>query len=171
LIAAAGSSLPMKYTHAEAIISEPLPRVLRHHVGMTGFYEAVHGQDRTITLGVGQHQNGTLLVSNAIQQSKVIDLESTDWSMPALASALRNYFPCLSDIRIMRTWAAPSPFLPDYQPAIGWLPDFDNAYVAAGFHLAVPTIPLLSEKIVVELLDKKHVSMLDPFSPRRFSAS
>ena len=167
----AGSDLPMHFTHAEAFVTEPLPRVIHHHIGISGFYEAVHGSERTVTLGLGQHQNGTLVVSNAIQQANKIDKASTAWGMPAIARAFSQYFPILNCARIMRTWAMPSPFLPDFLPAIGWLPEVENLYVAAGFHLAVPTIPLLAEAIASSILhpeDKQAFSILAPFSPERF---
>jgi len=168
LAAKAGIPFPIQSTHAEAIVSESLPHVLNHHIGMTGFYEAVHGSERSVTLGIGQHPNGTLLVSNAVQKMERIDLSSTAWGMPALCSAVRTFFPCLGKVRIMRTWAAPSPFTPDYLPAIGWLPGFDNLFVAAGFHLAIPTIPILAEQAARSILEFEERPLLAPFNPKRF---
>ncbi|MCC6147068.1 MAG: FAD-binding oxidoreductase [Anaerolineaceae bacterium] len=164
----AGTSFPMKSTHAEAIVSEKLPRLLHHHIGMTGFYKVVHGAERSVTLGIAQHPNGTLFVSNAVQKMETLDLTSTYWGMPALCRAVRTYFPRLAGARIMRTWAAPSPFTPDYLPAIGWMPGFDNLYVAAGFHLAIPTIPLLAEEAAKSILEFEERPMLAPYNPGRF---
>lgn len=163
-----GIDFPMHFTQAEALVSEPLPRVINRHVGMTGFYKAVHGGRRAITLGVGQHKNGTLVVSNAIQPITTPATSSSYWGMPSIVSSLVKYFPVLAGVQILRTWSAPSPFLPDSNPAIGWLPHFDNLYIAAGFHLAVPTIPLLSEQIVSHVCDDKMPAQLEPFSPSRF---
>ncbi|MBE0697099.1 MAG: FAD-binding oxidoreductase, partial [Anaerolineaceae bacterium] len=165
----AGTSFPMKYTHAEAIVSEKLPRMLNHHIGMTGFYAAVHGAERSVTLGIAQHPNGTLFASNAVQKMETMDLSSTYWGMPALCRAVRTYFPRLAGARIVRTWAAPSPFTPDFLPAIGWMPGFDNLYVAAGFHLAIPTIPLLAEEAAKSILEFEERPMLVPYNPARFS--
>lgn len=170
LAAKAGIAFPMRYTHAEAIVSESLPRLLNHHIGMTGFYEAVHGSERSVTLGIGQHPNGTLLASNAVQKMETVDLSSTYWGMPALCRAIRTFFPRLGGVRIVRTWAAPSPFTPDYLPAIGWLPGFDNLYVAAGFHLAIPTIPVLAEQAARSILEFEEQPLLAPYNPKRFYA-
>lgn len=164
----AGGELPMRFTHAEALVTEPLPRIIHHHVGMAGFYETVHGNKPTVTLGVAQHPNGTLVVSNAIQQSSEIDQASTAWGMPALSNALRKHFPALSQVRVMRTWAAPSPFLPDYLPAVGWLPGFENLFVLAGLHLALPTIPVLAEGAAKMILERQDIPSLASFSPSRF---
>lgn len=168
LAALAGTTFPMKYTHAEAVVSEKLPPVLRHHIGMTGFYKAVHGSDRSVTLGIAQHASGTLLASNAVQKMEKLDLSSTDWGMPALCRAIRTFFPRLGRVRITRTWAAASPFTPDYLPAIGWLPGFDNLYIATGFHLAIPTIPILTEQAARSILEFEEPQLLAPYNPKRF---
>ncbi|NPV55288.1 MAG: FAD-binding oxidoreductase [Anaerolineae bacterium] len=169
LAAQAGGQFPMKFSHAEAIVSEKLPPLLNHHIGMSGFYEAVHGDARTVTLGIGQHPGGSLLISNAVQQAQAIDRTSTDWGMPAVARAAQACFPRLAGVRILRTWSAPSPFLPDFLPALGWLPGFDNLYVAAGFHLAIPTIPLLTEAAAAHILEGVVSSWLAGFEPGRFA--
>jgi glycine/D-amino acid oxidase-like deaminating enzyme len=171
LASLAGSHLPMRFTHAEAFVTEPVKKVICHHIGISGFYEAVHGSNRTVTLGLGQHPNGTIVVSNAIQTAVEIDCSSTSWGMPAIAGALSRYFPVLNPVNIVRTWSMPSPFLPDFLPAIGWLPEFDNLFVAAGFHLAIPTIPLLAQNIANIVQDKNNSyssKLLEPFSPGRF---
>lgn len=171
LVELAGSTFPMKFTHAEAVVSEKLPPVLHHHIGMSGFYEAVHGSERSVTLGIAQHTNGTLLASNAVQKMEKLDLSSTDWGMPALCRAIRTYFPRLGKVRITRTWAAASPFTPDYLPAIGWMPGFTNLYVATGFHLAIPTIPILAEQAAQSILEFEEPQLLAPFNPARFYPS
>ena len=166
-----GWNFPIKHTHAEALVSEKLPKIINHHIGIGGFYEAVHGKKRTVTLGFGQHRNGTILISNAIQPEEHIDTASTNWGMPAITKSFNNYFPNLENMRILRTWAAPSPFLPDYLPAIGWFPQMDNLYVACGFHLAIPTIPLLAEEMAKQLINSSDLqknTILEPYSPDRF---
>jgi glycine/D-amino acid oxidase-like deaminating enzyme len=168
----AGCSLPVRFTHAEAIVSEPLPKVIHHHIGVSGFYETVHGSARRVTLGFGQHQNGAMVISNAIQPADEIDRASTLWGMPAIACQLHGLLPIVKNARIIRSWAAPSPFTPDYLPVIGWAPGFDNLYVAAGFHLAIPTIPLLSEAIASSILgleDPIQANIIKAFSPQRFT--
>ena len=34
---------------------------------------------------------------------------------------------------IIRSWGVPTPFTPDEEPIIGWVPERDNLFVAAGF--------------------------------------
>ena len=166
-----GVDLPLFFTKAEAMVSEPLPEILHHHIGTNGFYDSVHGEKKSVTLGLGQHINGCLLISNAIQPVNKIKRTSSAWGMPAINQKMSEFFPTLHNIRIIRTWSAPSPFSKDYQPIIGWLPQFENLYIAAAFHLAIPTIPIFSKQIVDHVLSQNHnfaSDFLEPYSPKRF---
>lgn len=163
--------IPIQFTKAEAFVSEPVPSIINHHIGTTGFYKSVHGSEKSVTLGVGQHRNGSLLISNAITPTMEIDKSSSHWGFPAINQQFARLFPKLHSIKILRTWAAPSPFAKDYLPVTGWLPQLDNVYVAAAFHLAIPTIPLFSEEICHQILEpgnQKAKDFLSPYSPARF---
>jgi sarcosine oxidase subunit beta len=165
----AGINFPVKFTHAEAMITEPLLPVLNHHISLSGFYQSVHQGNFTVGLGVGQHRRGSLLISNAIRKMEEVGNTSTAWSMPALAKAVLEILPCLVNCSVLRSWAAPSPFLPDHKPALGWLPGFENLYITAGFHLAIPTIPLLCEAAANEITTGDRSSLLQDFQPGRFA--
>jgi glycine/D-amino acid oxidase-like deaminating enzyme len=147
LLDMAGISIPLRFTQAEAAVSEPLHPLIKHHIGLAGFYDIVHGQQKRVAFGVGQHKNGNLFISNAIQSAEVINRRSTSWGLPAIIKYLQDLFPNTAKARVMRTWSAPSPFMPDNMPAIGWISAYDNLFVAAGFHLAISTIPILSQHI------------------------
>ena len=166
-----GERIPLSHTHAEAIVSEKIPRTINHHIGVSGFYDTVHGNQRSVTLGFWQHPSGSFVISNAIQPEQDIKLQSSNWGMPAIAKSFLKILPQLKSIRILRTWAAPSPFSSDHLPIIGKLPNHDNVFVTAGFHLAIPTIPYFAEKFVESLLfsDQLVSSFLEPFSINRFS--
>jgi sarcosine oxidase subunit beta len=166
----AGISLPVQFTHAEAIISEPLPPVLRNHVGLADFYETIHTQTHAVSVGLAQQKSGTLLITEAVEMSPTIHRRNSDWGIPALARDLLALFPALANVRIVRAWAAPSPFLPDEQPTVGWAPGLKNLFVATCFHLTITTIPVLSELIAAMLLGENVQPSLAEFSPARFVA-
>jgi sarcosine oxidase, subunit beta len=164
----AGRYFPMHSTHAEAFVTEPLPVMLYHHVGFTGFYEAVHGNKRSVAFGVAQQTQGSLIASNAIQPTQDPHRKSTFWGLPAIASVMIKLLPHSRRINIIRSWAAPSPFMPDHRPAIGWLPESQSLYVTAGFHLALPTIPLLTKLAASHILGEELDPRLLQFTPARF---
>jgi sarcosine oxidase subunit beta len=167
LLAQAGAGLPVQFTHAEAIITEPLPPILHHHLGLADFYETIHNQAQAISIGLAQQQSGTLLITEAVQQSETIHRRNSAWGLPGMARELLQLLPGLAGVRVIRSWAAPSPFLPDEQPAIGWLPAPRNLFVATCFHLTITTIPVLSELIAGMILGESEPSLTE-FSPTRF---
>lgn len=171
LLQLAGASLPVQFTHAEAFISQPLPRLIHNHVGLADFYETIHTQARAVSVGVAQQQCGTLLVTEAVEMTPNIHRGNSYWGAPAIARDLLALFPALSGARIVRAWAAPSPFLPDEQPAIGPLPDFDNLFVATCFHLTITTIPVLSRMIAKMLVGESTTPWPPEFNPARFEQS
>jgi glycine/D-amino acid oxidase-like deaminating enzyme len=147
LLALAGVRLPVQFTHAEALISEPLPPLLHHHIGLADFYETIHNAPQAVSIGVAQQKGGTLLITEAVEMTPEIHRRNSGWGIPAIARELLAMFPALAPVRISRAWAAPSPFLPDEHPAIGWVPGIDNLFVATCFHMTITTIPLLSQLI------------------------
>jgi glycine/D-amino acid oxidase-like deaminating enzyme len=164
----AGVSLPVRFTHAEALISEPLPPLIHNHVGLADFYETIHNQAQAVSIGVAQQKYGTLLITEAVEMTPDIRRDNSFWGIPGLARDLLALFPALSTVRIVRAWAAPSPFLPDEQPAIGWLPGLDNLFVATCFQLTITTIPLLSRLIAGMIMGETVTPSLAEFSPARF---
>jgi sarcosine oxidase subunit beta len=168
LLREVGANLPVQFTHAEAVISEPLPPILKNHVGLADFYETIHNADRAVSIGVAQQQNGALLITEAVAQTPDIHRANSAWGVPAIAHDLLALFPTLANVRLVRAWASPSPFLPDEQPAIGWVPGLDNCFVATCFHNTITTIPVLSEIIAASILGEQPEMDLSAFSPARF---
>jgi sarcosine oxidase subunit beta len=164
----AGLSLPVRFTHAEAMISEPLPPVLRNHVGLADFYATIHSQAKAVSVGVAQQITGTLLITEAVEMTETIHRANGAWGMPGMAHDLLGLFPSLGEARIVRSWAAPSPFLPDEQPAIGWMPGLDNLFVATCFQLTVTTVPVISKLIAGMVMGERVEPSLEEFSPARF---
>ncbi len=162
------ATLPVQFAHAEAIVTEPLIPLLRNHIGLADFYDTIHTAARAVSVGVAQQKNGALVITEAVEQSPEIHRANSYWGPPAIARDLLELFPDLADVRVMRSWAAPSPFLPDENPAIGLMPGFENLFVATCFHLTVTTIPVISQLVAAQLLGDAPLPELDPFSPARF---
>jgi glycine/D-amino acid oxidase-like deaminating enzyme len=165
----AGASLPVCFARAEAMISVPLPPVLRHHIGLADFYEIIRNRTRAVCVGAAQQKNGTLLITEAVEKLPTIDRSNSIWGVPGMARDLLKYLPRLAHVCIVRAWAAPSPFLPDALPAIGWMPGLTNLFVATCFHLTITTIPVFSDLIAGMLLGERIEPSLEEFSPVRFA--
>jgi glycine/D-amino acid oxidase-like deaminating enzyme len=70
----------------------------------------------------------------------------------------------------VRGWGIPTPYTPDDEPIIGWLPGWDNLFVAAGFLLTITALPLLSEWMAEMILNGTPPFPLDLYAPDRFSS-
>ena len=143
----AGARLPVRSTNAEAMVSEPLPPVLHNHVGMADFYETIHNQPQAVSLGVLQMKHGSLYIAESVEMTDEIRQQTSIWGPPGMAAELLRLAPKF-EVRVLRAWTGQSPFLPDAQPAIGWMPGVDNLFVATCFHLTITTTPILTELIV-----------------------
>ncbi len=168
VLAMAGAHLPVRSTNAEAMVSEPLPPVLRHHIGMADFYETIHNSPRAVSLGVLQMKPGTLYISESVEMTDQMRERTSIWGPPGMAAELVQLAPKLARARILRAWTGQSPFLPDSQPAVGWMPGYENLFVATCFHLTITTTPILSELIAGTILGRSPQPSLDSFDPARF---
>ncbi len=169
LLEMAGVHLPVRFTHAEAMISEPIAPLLHNHVGLADFYETIHNQPQAVSVGIAQHCNGTLLVTEAVEMAPEIRRRNSPWGMPGMARDVLALIPALAPVQIVREWGVPSPFLPDNSAAIGRAPGWENLFVATCFLLTIPTIPVLSEMMAELVAGGVAPPVLAEFDPGRFA--
>jgi sarcosine oxidase subunit beta len=167
--ALAGVDLPIRHTHAEAFITEPLPPVLNNTLGLAGFYEIIHGKEKAIAIGVGPHKNGTLMITEAVTKTSELHKRVSAWGIGGMAGELAKAIPVLSRISVLRAWGSPTPFTPDDDPVIGWLPPLENLFVGACLLMTIPSIPLMSEWMARMIRHEEIPVSLDTYSPARFA--
>jgi glycine/D-amino acid oxidase-like deaminating enzyme len=164
----AGVEVPIRHTHAEAFVTEPLPPLVHHTIGLAGFYEAIHGKAKAVAVGVGPQANGTLLVTEAVAQTDQLHRRSSAWGLGGMAAELVHLFPVLTRVQAVRGWAIPTPFTPDDEPIIGWVPERENLFVAASFLLTITAMPVLGEWLARMLLGEPLDVSLEQYAPERF---
>ena len=167
----AGVEVPIRHTHAEAFVTEPLPPLVHHTIGLAGFYEAIHGKAKAVAVGVGPQANGTLLVTEAVAQTDELHRRASAWGLGGMAAELVHLFPVLSRVQAVRGWAIPTPFTPDDEPIIGWVPDRENLFVAASCLLTITAMPVLGEWLARMLIGEPLDVSLEQYAPGRFSQS
>jgi sarcosine oxidase subunit beta len=166
----AGAEVPIRHTHAEAFVTEPVRLQLHNTIGMADFYETIHGKSRAVSVGFGRELNGSLVVTEAVAQTSQLHKGHSDWGLAAMAADLLRLYPELARTRALRVWGIPTPYTPDDEPIIGWLPERDNLFLAAGFLLTITALPLLSEWMARMILGESLPVDLRLFSPSRFGA-
>ena len=169
--ALAGADVPIHHTHAEALITEPPPFPLHNTIGLADFYETIHGKEQAVSVGFSPMLDGSLVVAESITKSPELHRRNSACGLAGMAADLVRLYPALAGTRVVRAWGIPTPFTPDDDPIIGWLQERENLFVAAGFLLTIPVIPLLCEWMARLLLGQDVPADLDQFAPDRFRSN
>lgn len=166
-----GAQVPISHTHAEAFVTEPTPLPLDHTIGLADFYETIHGKARAVSVGFSREPNGSLVVTEAVAQTTEFRRRCSAWGLSGIASELLQLYPALGRTRVLRGWGVPTPFTPDDEPIVGWLPTWENLFVAAGFLVTITTLPLLSEWMADMILGDDVPVDLSPYAADRFRSA
>jgi sarcosine oxidase subunit beta len=165
----AGASVPIRSTHAEAFITEPVSLPLHNTVEPADFYERIHGRDRAVAAGFSPDPHGALVVTEAVTRTAELHHRSSSWGLAGMAAELLQLYPALAGVRAVRSWAIPTALTPDDEPIVGWLPERDNLFVAASFLETITAVPVASEWMASMILGEDMPVDLSLFAPDRFA--
>jgi sarcosine oxidase subunit beta len=165
----AGVEVPIRHTHAEALITERIPPLINNNIELSDFYETIHGKMKAVAIGVHPEPNGTLDVTEAVTRTDELHRRVSAWGLTALARDLVQLFPFLAGVRVVRSWGRPTSFTPDEEPLIGWAPQLDNLYIATSLVETITTVPLLSEWMAMMIEGQTPPFPMEAYSPARFA--
>jgi glycine/D-amino acid oxidase-like deaminating enzyme len=165
-----GADLPIRHTHAEAFITEPLSLPLCNTIELADFYERIHGRDQAVAIGFSPDLHGALIVTEAVAKTDELHRRSSSWGLAGMAAELLRLYPALAGVRAVRAWAIPTACTPDDEPLVGWLPERDNLFVAAAFLETITAVPVASEWMADMILGGSAPVDLALFAPDRFSS-
>jgi glycine/D-amino acid oxidase-like deaminating enzyme len=168
--ALAGVSLPVLPRRGFVLVTEPLPRRVRHKVYAADYVADVASD--SAALQTSPVVEGTAAGPILIGASRERVGFDRSFSLPvvrALAAGATRLFPFLSEVHALRTYLGFRPYMPDHLPAIGPDPRVPGLFHAcghegAGIGLATGTGQLLAQV----LADKTTDLDLSPFRPDRF---
>jgi sarcosine oxidase subunit beta len=165
----AGVDIAVRHTHAEAFVTEPVSLALNNTIELASFYETIHGKARAVSVGFSRDSHGALVVTEAVTQTTELHHRTSAWGLAGMAADLLQLYPQLAGVRVVRSWAVPTPFTPDDDPVVGWLPGRDNLFVAAAFMQTITAVPLISAWMARMILGGTPPVDLSPFAPGRFA--
>ncbi|WP_327433505.1 NAD(P)/FAD-dependent oxidoreductase [Streptomyces sp. NBC_01236] len=166
----AGVSLPVLPRRGFVLVTEPLPRMVRHKVYAADYVADVASD--SAALQTSPVVEGTAAGPVLIGASRERVGFDRSFSLPvvrALAAGATRLFPFLSEVRALRTYLGFRPYMPDHLPAIGPDPRVPGLFHAcghegAGIGLATGTGQLLAQVLAGRTTDLD----LAPFRPDRF---
>jgi len=167
LAAAAVPILPRK---GFILVTEPLPRVIRHKVYTAEYVANVASSDEGLQTSVVVEgtRAGTVLIG-ASRERVGFDRSVSLPVLRTLAAQAIAVFPFLSEVALLRSYLGFRPYCPDHLPVIGPDPRAQGlihacGHEGAGIGLSTGTGALVAQSIVGDALDLD----LTPFRPDRF---
>jgi sarcosine oxidase subunit beta len=167
----ARAEVPIRHTHAEAFVTEPVSLSLYNTIELADFYERIHGRDRAVAVGFSPDAHGALIVTEAVARTDELHRRNSSWGLAGMAADLIRLYPALAGVRAIRAWGIPTSFTPDDEPVVGWLPERDNLFVAAAFMQTITAVPEVSEWMANMILGETAPVDLALFAPERFVRS
>lgn len=166
----AGAPVPVLPRKGFILVTEPLPRVVRHKVYTAEYVANVASSDAGLETSVVVEgtRGGTVLIG-ASRERVGFDRRMSLPVLRRLAAQAIGLFPFLADISLLRGYLGFRPYCPDHLPVIGPDPRAPGllhacGHEGAGIGLASATGHLLAQHLSGEKPDLG----LTPFRPDRF---
>ncbi|MEU9099902.1 FAD-dependent oxidoreductase [Streptomyces sp. NPDC048361] len=166
----AGTLLPVLPRRGFVLVTEPLPRLVRHKVYAADYVADVASDSAALQTSpvVEGTPAGPVLIGASRERVGFDRTLSVD-AVSRLAAGASALFPVLAGVRVLRTYAGFRPYLPDHLPAIGpdpHVPGLSHAcgHEGAGIGLAPATGWLVAES----LFGAQLPSYAGAFDPGRF---
>ncbi|MFJ6050017.1 NAD(P)/FAD-dependent oxidoreductase [Streptomyces sp. NPDC092307] len=166
----AGVTLPVLPRRGFVLVTEPLPRVVRHKVYAADYIADVASGSAALQSSavVEGTPSGPVLIG-ATRERVGFDRTLSTEALRRLAGQAAALFPVLADVRVMRAYHGFRPYLPDHLPAIGPDPRRPGLLHACGHEGAgIGLAPATGALIAAALTGAEPPLPTHPFRPDRF---
>ncbi|MFF7522444.1 NAD(P)/FAD-dependent oxidoreductase [Streptomyces pseudovenezuelae] len=172
LAALAGVHLPVLPRRGFVLVTEPLPRMVRHKVYAADYVADVASDSAALqTSPVVEGTAAGPVLIGATRERVGFDRSLSLPALRALAAGATRLFPFLERVRAMRTYLGFRPYLPDHLPAIGPDPRVPGLFHACGHEGAGIGLSTGTGQLIAQMLAREAPALEPaPFRPDRFPA-
>ncbi|MEV7073694.1 FAD-binding oxidoreductase [Streptomyces sp. NPDC093990] len=172
LAALAGADLPVLPRRGFVLVTEPLPRLIRHKVYAADYVADVASDSAALqTSPVVEGTAAGPVLIGATRERVGFDRSLSLPALRALAAGATRLFPFLERVRAMRTYLGFRPYMPDHLPAIGPDPRVPGLFHACGHEGAGIGLSTGTGQLIAQVLAGRAPALdLAPFRPDRFPA-
>ncbi|QRP43536.1 FAD-binding oxidoreductase [Amycolatopsis sp. FDAARGOS 1241] len=170
LSALAGAPIPVLPRRGFVLVTEPLPRVIRHKVYTADYVANVASGDAGLETSVVVEgmQSGTVLIG-ASRERVGFDRQFSLAVVRKLAAQAIGVFPFLADVALLRSYLGFRPYCPDHLPVIGEDPRLPGLVHACGHEGAGIGLAAATGHLVAQLTTSVKPDLeLAPFRADRF---
>ncbi|MEU4493414.1 FAD-binding oxidoreductase [Streptomyces sp. NBC_00210] len=169
----AGVELPVLPRRGFVLVTEPLPRVVRHKVYAADYVaDVASGSAELQTSAVVEGTPAGPVLIGASRERVGFDVTLSTEVLRRLAAQATALFPVLAGVRAMRTYVGFRPYLPDHLPAIGPDPRVPGLLHACGHEGAGIGLAPATGLLVARSLDGGELPLdMGPFHPGRFESA
>lgn len=166
----AGAPIPVLPRRGFILVTEPLPRVIRHKVYTAEYVANVESsseglQTSTVVEGTAA---GTVLIG-ASRERVGFDRTFELAVIQRLAAGAIEVFPFLADVSLLRTYLGFRPYCPDHLPIVGADPRAAGLIHAAGHEGTGIGLAPATGRLVAQLITGAVTDVdVEPFRPDRF---
>lgn len=165
-----GAPVPVLPRRGFILVTEPLPRVVRHKVYTADYVANVASSDAGLETSVVVEgtRGGTVLIG-ASRERVGFDAMVSYSVVRKLAAQAVNLFPMLSGVSLMRVYGGFRPYCPDHLPVIGPDPRIPGVWHACGHEGAGIGLAPATGAMITDLLAGRATPVApEPFAPARF---
>jgi len=171
--AMAGVDLPVLPRRGFVLVTEPLPRIVRHKVYAADYVaDVASGSAALQTSAVVEGTPAGPVLIGASRERVGFDRTLSVEVLHRLAAQAAALFPVLAEVAVQRAYRGFRPYLPDHLPAIGADPRAPGLHHACGHEGAgIGLAPATGLLISRQLTGERPELDLTPFRADRFAAS
>lgn len=167
----AGVHLPVLPRRGFVLVTEPLPRRVRHKVYAADYVADVASDSAALqTSPVVEGTAAGPVLIGASRERVGFDRSFSPPVIRALAAGATRLFPFLERVRAMRTYLGFRPYMPDHLPAVGPDPRVPGLFHACGHEGAGIGLATGTGHLIAQVLGGATPDLdLAPFRPDRFA--